>query len=107
MPFTFHQDTPVIPCDMMETVWCAVNRVTKNGVQLGPEQRISVYDALKAVTVHAAWQYGEEKEKGTLAVGKQANLVRLSANPLEVRPEALREVSVVSTWKQGEAVYQG
>ena len=42
-----------------------------------------------------------------LAVGKQANLVRLSANPLEVQPEVLREVSVVSTWKQGEAVYQG
>ena len=77
MPFTFHQDTPVIPCDMMETIWCAVNRVTKNGVQLGPEQRIPVYEALKAVTVHAAWQYGEEKEKGTLSVGKQANLVRL------------------------------
>ena len=92
---------------MLETIWCAVNRVTKNGVQLGPEQRIPVYEALKAVTVHAAWQYSEEKEKGSLAVGKQANLVRLSANPLEVRPEALREVSVVSTWKQGEAVYQG
>ena len=107
MPFTFHQDTPVIPCDMLETIWCAVNRVTKNGVQLGPEQRIPVYEALKAVTVHAAWQYGEEQEKGSLAVGKQANLVRLSANPLEVRPETLRDIQVVSTWKQGEAVYQG
>ena len=107
MPFTFHQDTPVIPCDMLETIWCAVNRITKNGVQLGPEQRIPVYEALKAVTVHAAWQYGEEQEKGSLAVGKQANLVRLSANPLEVRPEVLREVSVVSTWKQGEVLYQG
>ena len=105
MPFTFHQDTPVIPCDMMETIWCAVNRVTKNGVQLGPEQRIGVYDALKAVTVHAAWQYGEETEKGTLSVGKQANLVRLSANPLEVNPQNLRDIQVVSTWKQGQCLY--
>ena len=107
MPFTFHQDTPVIPCDILETIWCAVNRVTKNGVQLGPEQRIPVYEALKAVTVHAAWQYGEEKEKGSLAVGKQANLVRLSANPLEVQPQNLRDIQVVSTWKQGEVLYQG
>ena len=62
---------------------------------------------MKAVTVHAAWQYGEEKEKGSLAVGKQANLVRLSANPLEVQPQNLRDIQVVSTWKQGEVLYQG
>lgn len=51
IPFTFHQDTPVILPDMLESVWAAVNRITKNGVVLGEQQRISVLEALKAVTI--------------------------------------------------------
>ena len=70
LPFTFHQDAPVIPPDMLETVWCAVNRVTRSGAVLGPEQRIPVYEALRAVTANAAWQYFEENSKGTLAPGR-------------------------------------
>ena len=54
LPFTLHQDTPVIAPNMLESIWCAVNRITRNGGVLGPEYRISAYEALKAVTVHAA-----------------------------------------------------
>ena len=57
--FTFHQDAPVIEQDMFETVWCAAKRQTKDGVILGEDERISVLQALKAVTVNAAYQYFE------------------------------------------------
>ena len=63
MKYTFHQDTPVIPPDMMRTVWSAVNRISRAGRTIGEEQRISVLDALKAITIYAAYQYFEEQEK--------------------------------------------
>ena len=71
IPFTFHQDAPVIRPDMLETVWCAVNRVTRQGRVLGREERVDVRTALEAVTVHAAYQYFEETDKGTLRRGSR------------------------------------
>lgn len=103
--FTFHQDTPVVAPNMLETVWCAVNRITKSGVLLGSEERIGVLDALKAVTIHAAYQYGEESEKGSIAQGKKADFVVLNANPLTVQPDAIRTVAVLRTIKDGKTIY--
>lgn len=103
--FTFHQDTPVIPPDMLETIWCAVNRRTKAGLLLGEEERVDVLTALRAVTVNAAWQYGEEGEKGTLAPGKRADLTVLDRNPLQTPPEALRDIQVLETYKDGIRIY--
>ena len=105
LQFTFHQDAPVIRPDMLETVWCAVNRVTRAGVPLGPEERISTLEALKAVTAHAAYQYFEEDRKGTLAPGKLADLTVLSADPLATPPAALRDLQVLATYKDGRPVF--
>ncbi|MEG0769230.1 MAG: amidohydrolase [Ruthenibacterium sp.] len=104
--FTFHQDTPVLEPDMLETVWCAVNRVTKSGVVLGAEERISAYDALKAVTLHAAYQYFEENTKGSIAVGKHADFVILDQNPLTVAPMAIRDIAVLATIKEDKVLYE-
>ncbi len=106
LPFTFHQDAPVIPPDMLETVWCAVNRATRSGRVLGPEERIPVYDALRAVTANAAWQYFEEDSKGTLAPGKRADLVMLDRDPLTAPTERLREIRVLATVKDGKTIYE-
>ena len=57
---------------MLETVWCAVNRVSKDGVVMGEKQRVSVLQALRAVTVNAAYQYFEEDVKGSLKEGKDS-----------------------------------
>ncbi|MCI2058630.1 MAG: amidohydrolase [Oscillibacter sp.] len=103
--FTFHQDAPVIPPDMVETLWCAVNRRTKGGVLLGPEERITPLAALRAVTVNAAWQYGEERRKGVITPGRAADLTVLSQNPLTVPPEELRELQVLAAYKDGEPVF--
>lgn len=103
--FTFHQDAPVIQPDMTETIWCAVNRITRDGVLLGGEERISVMDALRAVTVNAAYQYGEEDSKGTITPGKLADLVILDKNPLELPKEEINQIKVLRTYKSGERVY--
>lgn len=105
MRFTFHQDTPVTAPNMLHSIWCAVNRVTRRGQSIGSEQRIGVYDALKAVTVNAAYQYHEEGEKGTLEPGKRADLVILSRDPLTCPPAELCSVSVVETIKDGVRVW--
>lgn len=105
LPFTFHQDSPVLMPDVFRTIWCAANRVTKEGVLLDKEERISVADALKAVTVYAAYQYGEEEEKGTIEPGKKADLVIVDRNPLELPINEVADVKVVETIKEGETVY--
>lgn len=105
IPFTFHQDTPVLPPDMLHTVWCAVERKTREGVLLGAEERIPVLEALRAVTVHAARQYFEEARKGSLRPGKVADLVLLDADPLAVPPDRLRTIRVLETIKAGETVF--
>lgn len=103
--YNFHQDTPVTKPDMMHSVWCAVNRRTRSGAVLGPEQAIGVYDALKGVTCNAAYAYGEEHSKGTLEEGKLADLVILDRDPLKADPLSLRDIRVEATLKEGVCLY--
>lgn len=105
--YTFHQDAPVIPPNMMETIWCAVNRITRDGVCLGASERISVKDALEAVTIQAAYQYSEEDRKGSITSGKQADLVVLERNPLEIAPMELKDIHILETIKAGKTVFNG
>lgn len=104
--FTFHQDSPVIEPNMMETIHCAVNRKTKSGVLLGENERISVIEALKAVTINAAYQYFEEDKKGSIKVGKNADFVILDKNPLEVPIEHLKDIKILETIKDGVTIYK-
>ena len=105
VPFTFHQDAPVIEPDMLETLWCAANRITKDGVELGQEERISVLDALRAITVNAAYQYSLEDRIGSIAPGKAADFVILDRDPLEVPASELREIRILETYKDGASVW--
>nr|WP_281067145.1 amidohydrolase [Brachybacterium fresconis] len=103
---TLHQDSPVTPPDMLLTIWAAVNRISRAGKPVGLEQRISTWEALRAVTTDAAYQYGEEDSKGQLREGMRADLVILSADPLTSVPQELRDVEVLATIKDGEVVYE-
>lgn len=102
----FHQDTPVTPPDMLHSVWCAVNRISRNGVVIGADERISVYEALKAVTIDAAYEYFEEESKGSIKAGKRADLVILDQSPLEVSPSEICNIRVMATIKDGEVIYR-
>lgn len=102
---TNHTDFVVTPLDPMFLVWTAVNRVSRNGVAIGPGQRVTPLEALKAITINAAYQYGEEASKGSLEPGKLADLVILDRNPLEVEPMAIKDIRVVETIKEGATIY--
>ena len=102
--FTFHQDSPVIEPNMLETIWCAVNRQTKDGITLGEKEKIDVLDAIKAVTINAAYQYFEENEKGSIKEGKIADLIILDENPFEAKE--IKNIRVHETIKNGETIYR-
>ncbi len=101
IPFTLHQDAPVVKADPLFAVHNAVNRRTKDGYLLGAHQRISVWEALKAVTLYGAWQLREEKRKGSITAGKLADLVIVDRNPLEVPLLQLKEIRVEAAFKEG------
>lgn len=102
----FHQDTPVTRPNMLHSIWCAVNRVSRLGNIIGADQKISVYDALRAVTAEGAYQYFEEDEKGTIEVGKKADFVILDKSPLDVPELEIRDLAVCETIKEGKTVYR-
>jgi predicted amidohydrolase YtcJ len=106
IPFTLHHDAAVTPANMLMVVQSAVHRVTSSGKPLGPEQEIPVMEALKAVTITAAWQEGEEKLKGSIEAGKLADLVILSANPLKVKRTNISDIEVMETIKEGKSIYK-
>lgn len=102
---TIHCDCPSASPNMMEAVWTAVTRTTLSGQVLALEQWITPYQALLGATRNVAWSYREEDVKGTITVGKIADLVVLDANPLTVAPENIRHIQVVETIKRGKTIY--
>ncbi len=106
IPITIHNDSPVVPPDIMRLVSIAVNRETRSGYVLGPDQRVDVMEALHAVTLGAAYQYFEENEKGSLEAGKRADFVILAQDPRIVESEALADIDIVETISRGMSIYR-
>jgi predicted amidohydrolase YtcJ len=104
--YTQHHDAPVALPNSIAILATQVNRTTRSGSVLGPDQRVSAMDAIRSITVNAAYQYFEDKHKGSIEPGKLADLVILDANPLAVAPEELWDLEVVETIKEGETVYR-
>ncbi len=100
-----HTDFNVTPIDQLFVMWTAVNRVSRSGDVIGEDQRVTPLEALKAVTINAAYQYFEEDTKGSIEVGKLADLVILDGNPLTVGPMAINDIKVVETIKEGQPIY--
>jgi predicted amidohydrolase YtcJ len=103
---TSHTDAPVAFPNMMMILWTTVNRVSRAGTVMGPDERLTAYQALQAITSWSAWQHFEQDTKGTLTVGKLADLVILDKNPLKVDPMTLKDIKVMETIKEGETVYK-
>jgi predicted amidohydrolase YtcJ len=100
-----HTDSIVTPLNQLFTCWTAVNRITSSGRVLGPNERITPYQALQAITMGSAYMCREEETKGSLKEGKMADLVILDKNPLKIDPMAIKDVNVLSTLKAGREVY--
>ena len=107
MRFTTHHDAPVANPDAMRVLSATVTRRTRSGDILGPDECVPIDIALKAMTLWAAWQHYEDDRKGSLAVGKLADLAILGDNPMTIDPAKLAGIKVTSTWKEGREVWSG
>jgi predicted amidohydrolase YtcJ len=102
--FSIHSDCPVTPVSPLFCVFAAVNRITRNGEVLGPEYRLTVEEALRTVTIDAAWQNFEEEIKGSIEVGKLADFTVLAENPLKVAPEKIKDIKIEGVFIGGRKV---
>ncbi|RDV26817.1 amidohydrolase [Alteromonas aestuariivivens] len=106
MIFGTHHDAPVALPDSMRVLSATVTRRSRSGAIIGEQHKVPVITALKAMTLWPAWQHFEETRKGSLEVGKLADLVVLSDNPLTAEQEQLANLKVLQTFKEGELIYQ-
>ncbi len=103
---TNHTDFVVAPLDQMMVLWSAVNRISRAGAEVGPDQRIKPYEGLQAMTIHVAAQYDEADSKGSIKVGKLADLVILDQNPIKIDPMKIRDIQVMETIKKGKTIFK-
>jgi predicted amidohydrolase YtcJ len=104
--FANHTDFNVAPIDQLFVLWSSVNREMRDGGVLGEAERIDPLTGIKALTIWPAYWYREEASKGSLEVGKLADLVILDANPLKVQPRKIKDIKVVETVKEGKTIYR-
>ena len=102
---TMHQDSPIVPPNMLFSIHNAVNRRTRNDILLGSENRISVMDAIKLVTINSAYQSFEENTRGSITKGKAADFVILDKNPLAVDKSTIKDIKVLKTIKNDKVIY--
>lgn len=103
---TDHTDCTVTPMDQLFLLWSAVNRLSRNGKVIGPDQRISPYQGLLSLTIYGAYEYFEENTKGSIKEGKMADLVILDNNPVKVDPLTIKDIKVIETYKEGKSIFK-
>lgn len=103
--FSTHSDAPVTYPNTIRVLAATVTRRSRSGDILGPTQRVSAEEGLKAMTLWPAFQYGEEKYKGSIEVGKLADFVILTEDPTAIDPETIIDVKVAETIKEGVSIY--
>ena len=106
MMFGSHHDAPVALPDSKRVLSATVTRRSRSGHILGPQHRVSVESALKAMTIWPAWQHFEEDRKGSIEVGKLADFVVLSGDPTTMDPESIDTLKVTTTIKEDKPIYQ-
>lgn len=104
--FALHSDCPITPISPLFSVWAAVNRLTREGEVLGPEQRIDVITALKSMTIYGAKCIFDEMNTGSIELGKKADFAVLEADPTKVDPREIKDISVQATFIDGKVVYE-
>jgi hypothetical protein len=101
IPLSYHSDLPMGPSAPLYLAWCGVNRITPSGRVAGPDQRVSVDQALRAITIEAAYSWRQEDWIGSIAPGKIANFTVLEADPYDVDPATLKDIAIWGTVFEG------
>ena len=104
LQYSLHADQPMFESNPLHLIHTAVNRKTKEGIELGISEAISVHEAIRAMTIMAAWQIGLEDKLGSIKKGKFADFVILDQNPLEVKKSKIRDIRVLKTIINGNEV---
>ena len=102
IPLSLHSDMPMAPASPLVLMHAAVNRINYADKVAGPNQRISVLEALEGVTLNAAYTINLEKDYGSISVGKYANLTVLSENPLTINPLKIKDIEIRGTIEEGK-----
>ncbi len=97
IPLSLHSDLPMGPAEPLRLASFAVNRRTAGGRVAGPDQRITVHDALRAITIEAAYSWRLEHELGSITPGKAANFTVLAQDPYGIDPEHLGDIPILGT----------
>ncbi|MDR3714577.1 MAG: amidohydrolase [Puia sp.] len=103
---TNHTDYGVTPLSQLFLLWTSVNRVSRTGQVIGPDERLTPIEGLRAITINGAYEYFEEKTKGSLEKGKLADLVILSDDPTTIDPLKIKDIHVLETIKEGKTIYR-
>ena len=106
IPYSLHADMPQFIPNPLVLASTSVNRQTEQGTIIAPQERVSVWQALRSITIDAAWQLHLEQKLGTIAIGKYADLVILDKNPLKVKPEDLGKIKVLQTIVAGNTIWE-
>jgi predicted amidohydrolase YtcJ len=101
VPVSFHSDFSMAPMEPLTLAWTAINRVTSENNSFSQDQKIPVFDAMKAITIDAARTLNLEKKIGSIAKGKRANLVILNESPFSVDPMEIKNIKVLATIFEG------
>jgi len=101
VPFAIHSDAPITPLGPLFTAWCAVHRLTASGRVLGEHERIGVAEALRAITLGAAYTLKLDGEVGSIECGKRADFCVLDDDPLAVPSMQLRDLPVWGVVQDG------
>ena len=102
---TSHTDAPVALPNLMQVAWATVNRTSRSGQVIGPDERVTPYQAMQMITIWGAEQFGEQATKGSIKEGKLADLVVLSDNPVTIDPQDINKIQVLETIKEGKSVW--
>jgi hypothetical protein len=99
-------DDPVWPSNPLWGMWCAVMRKTRSGVDIGPQEKLTPMEALRVYTINGAYASFEEDIKGSIEVGKLADMVVLAENLLTVDHDKIKDIKVEKTIIGGNIVYE-
>ena len=104
LKLTLHADQPMFKSDPLRLIQTAVQRETQSGQTINAEQQITIQDALKAMTIDAAWQIRKEDKLGSLSIGKYADFIILDRNPLQAEVSDLHTINCLETYVAGNRV---
>jgi len=102
IPTALHSDFIMAPAQPLNSAWVAVNRISESGAVLAPDERLTLDQAMRAITIDAAYILGMEHEIGSIRAGKKADFTVLEADPYETAPEALRDIPIWGTVFEGQ-----